>query len=53
MPNIVFSLYDIIQISLLLLACFACYKKGHHKGIEDTLTFMEEQGIIETESQDA
>jgi hypothetical protein len=52
MPNIVFSLYDLIQIGLLLLACFACFKAGHKRGIEDTLEFMEEQGILES-SQDA
>ena len=53
MPEIYFSLNDLIQIGLLLLACFACYKWGHKKGVEDTLNFMEEQGIIESESQDA
>jgi len=51
MPEIYFYLKDLVQIALLLLACFACYKWGHRKGVEDTLEFMENQGIIE--SQDA
>jgi hypothetical protein len=49
MPNIVFSLYDLIQIALLLLACFACFKAGHKKGVNDTLDFMEAEGIIESD----
>jgi len=52
MPSTI-HIYDLIQIGLLLLACFACYKKGHNKGIEDTLEFMEEQGLLESKSQDA
>ena len=53
MPQIYFSLIDLVQIGLLLIACFSCYKWGHRKGVEDTLDFMENQGIIESEQQDA
>lgn len=49
MPNFYLDLYDLIQIGLLLLACFACYKLGHKKGVEDTLDFFESEGIIESE----
>lgn len=49
MPKFYLDLYDIIQISLLLLACYACFKLGHKKGVEDTLDFFENEGIIESE----
>lgn len=47
MESITFSLYDLIQLSLMLAACFACYKWGHQKGMEDTLDFFESEGVIE------
>lgn len=47
MGNVSFTLYDIIQIALMLGACYSCYKWGHHKGMNDTLDFFEEEGIIE------
>jgi hypothetical protein len=43
------TLMDIGQITLLILACYACYLKGLNKGIGDTLDFFEEQGVIERE----
>lgn len=49
MPNFTVHAYDLIQIGLLLAACYACYRKGHRKGVEDTLDFFEQEGIIETE----
>ena len=33
----------------MLLACYACFKAGHKRGVEDTLDFMESEGIIESE----
>lgn len=49
MESITFSLYDLIQLSLMIAACFACYKWGHQKGMEDTLDFFESEGLIEKE----
>jgi hypothetical protein len=49
MENITFSLYEIIQIVLMLVTCYACYKNGHEKGVNDTLDYFESEGIIEKE----
>lgn len=42
-----FTLYDIIQICLMLAACYACRMSGYMKGISDTVGFFEDKGIIE------
>ena len=47
MEQVTFTLYDIIQIVLMLLACFACKAYGYQKGISDTVGFFEDKGIIE------
>jgi len=47
MEQITFTLYDIIQIILMLLACFACKAYGYQQGISDTVGFFEDKGIIE------
>ena len=49
MENITFTLYDIIQIVLMLGACYAFYRNGHEKGVNDTLDFFESEGLIEKE----
>lgn len=51
MGSIVFTLYDIIQLVLMLGACYACYKWGHHKGMNDTIDFFEAEGIIKREEE--
>ena len=50
MENIPFPLYDLIQLGLMLAACFACYKWGHNKGVDDAIDFFESEGLIEKES---
>ena len=47
MEQVTFTLYDIIQIVLMLLACFACKAYGYQKGISDTVGFFEDNVIIE------
>jgi len=47
MEQFTFTLYDVIQIGLMLLACFACKAYGYQKGISDTVGFFEDKGIIE------
>jgi hypothetical protein len=47
MEQVTFTLYDVIQIVLMLLACFACKAYGYQKGISDTVGFFEDKGIIE------
>ena len=47
MEQVTFTLYDIIQIVLMLLACFSCKAYGYQKGISDTVGFFEDKGIIE------
>ena len=52
MEQVTFTLYDIIQIVLMLLACFACKAYGYAKGISDTVGFFEDKGIIEITDDD-
>jgi hypothetical protein len=47
MENITFTFYDIVQIILLLSACWACKIYGYQQGIGDTVAFFEDKGIIE------
>jgi len=47
MEQYTFTLYDIIQIILLLAACYSCKIAGYQKGIADTVGFFEDKGIIE------
>lgn len=47
MENLTFTFYDIVQIVLLLSACWACKIAGYQKGIADTIGFFEDKGIIE------
>ena len=47
MENLTFTFYDIVQIVLLLAACWACRVSGYQKGIADTIGFFEDKGIIE------
>jgi len=49
MNSITFTLMDLMQIGLMIAACYACYLRGVNKGIGDTLEFFEEQGLIEKE----
>ena len=52
MEQFTFTLYDIIQIALMLLACFACKAYGYHRGISDTVGFFKDEGIIEIANDD-
>ena len=48
--NYTFTLYDMIQIALLLAACYSCFKWGHNRGVGDTLDYLESEGVIEKEN---
>jgi hypothetical protein len=47
MENLTFTFYDIVQIVLMLAACWACRCSGYQAGISDTVGFFEDKGIIE------
>lgn len=47
MEQFTFTFYDIVQILLLLLSCFACKAYGYQQGISDTVEFLHEKGIID------
>lgn len=49
MESITFSLFDMIQLFLMLGACYACNRWGYHRGIGDTIQFFDKQGILELE----
>jgi hypothetical protein len=52
MEEQIFTLYDVIQIFLLLAACWACRCAGYYKGIADTVDFFHDKGIIEVTEGD-
>ena len=52
MEQLTFTFYDIIQLVLMLTACYACKIYGYQKGISDTVGFFEDKGIIELTDDD-
>ena len=52
MEQLTFTFYDIVQIVLMLTACYACKAYGYQKGISDTVGFFEDKGIIEITDDD-
>ena len=52
MEQLTFTFYDIVQIVLMLTACYACKAYGYQKGISDTVGFFEDKGIIELTDDD-
>ena len=49
MNDAILSVGDLIQIALMLVACYACYWKGRYDGIDETLTELVDQGLIDLE----
>lgn len=43
------STYEIIEIVLLLLACYACYQAGVRKGIADTVELVLDNDLVTPE----
>jgi hypothetical protein len=40
---------DLLQIALMLVACYACYWKGKYEGIEETVTELIDRGLLDVE----
>jgi hypothetical protein len=49
MNEIVLTGGDLIQITLMLLACYACYWKGRHDGMEETVLELIDRGLLDVE----
>lgn len=49
MNDAILSVGDLIQIALMLVACYACYWKGRYDGIDETLTELIDRGLIDVE----
>jgi len=49
MNDAILSVGDLIQIVLMLVACYACYWKGRYDGIDETLTELVDKGLIDLE----
>jgi len=47
MNDVVLTGGDLIQICLMLAACYACYWKGRNEGIEDTVTELIDRGLLD------
>lgn len=45
--NAVIEVGFVIQMALMLLACYFCYRWGHRAGIIDTLDVLEQEGVLE------
>ena len=43
------STYEIIEIVLLLAACYACYQSGVKKGISDTVELILDNDLVTPE----
>lgn len=52
MTEATFSIMDLIQIALLLLACHCCKVYGYQKGIVDTLDYFNKEGILEVPDEE-
>lgn len=40
------NVYNVVEIVLLLAACYACYQKGQYDGINDTIYELLDREII-------
>ncbi len=49
MNDVVLTGGDLIQIALMLAACYACYWKGRQEGIEETVTELIDRGLLDVE----
>jgi hypothetical protein len=50
--NTLFTFMDVIQIFLLLLACFFCYQAGRFSGAVGIVNMMLDNNIIDEEHLD-
>ena len=49
MNDVVLTGGDLIQIALMLVACYACYWKGKDEGIEETVAELIDSGLLDVE----
>jgi len=49
MNDILLTGGDLLQIALMLVACYACYLKGKYEGIEETVTELIDRGLLDVE----
>jgi len=49
MEEPIFSIMDLLQLGLMILACYACYCRGRITGIEQTVQTLADQGLIDLE----
>lgn len=48
MGEVSFYVGNLIEIGLLLLACYCCRLQGYHKGITDTLEYLDKNETVDT-----
>ena len=49
MNEVVLTGGDLIQIALMLVACYACYWRGKYEGIEETVIELIDRGLLDAE----
>jgi hypothetical protein len=50
MNYVVLNVGDLLQIALMLIACYACYWKGKYEGIEETVIELIDRGLLDAEA---
>lgn len=49
MNDVLITGADLLQIALMLAACYACYVKGKVEGVEDAVTELIDRGLLDVE----
>ena len=49
MNDVALTVGDLLQIALMLVACYACYWKGRNEGIEETVIELIDRGLLNAE----
>lgn len=49
MNEVLFTGMDLIQMVLMVVACYACYVRGKVEGIEITVTELIDRGLLDPE----
>lgn len=46
-----FTIMHLIEILLLLAACYCCWRAGVHQGVMQTIYVLQEAGVLEPEEE--
>jgi hypothetical protein len=49
MNDVVLTVGDLLQIALMLVACYACYRQGRSEGMVDIVLDLIDRGLLDAE----